>query len=468
MIDAASWGIHVTGRLPPAHLVSRMLYQYAFLDKRSECDNHILMALRTTAKQIQALWSDRALEHPGDARFFQRAVCDCMARVKRRNVFSMMRFAGPEDSREEASSLLAMATYVGVPFGQAYDSMTGKDAHPRSFYFSDPMSTAAIQGNETLVRHFLSRDANISIADAMTEATRAGHSSIVKLFLSHDRPPSLDMIYSSTIEAAIYNHTSLLTTMLSYDTGPEFSIIPYTRLGTCLFSACKYGAVSTATYLLETYPQLTNSLFRSTNLDPPRKDLVQIASKHGHTSIVQLLLSHGADVHYGDLNNRDALWQAASGGYVSAMRVLLDAGARPEGHHASGCVTPLLAASRNGHVEAVRLLFESGFTIEGNRRWGESAMLAACEGGWVCVVRELARWGIAVERGKGWYETLTNRGQEDRGEPSEWPMLIASNYGRCWVVEALLELGAKRLSPALLPAVEIIGDERHASEESDK
>ncbi|KAL9622690.1 MAG: hypothetical protein Q9160_003000 [Pyrenula sp. 1 TL-2023] len=440
MIDCASWDVHVTGRLPPAHLVSRMLYQYAFLHKRSECDNHILEALRTTAEQLETLWNSHALENPRDARFFRRAACDCMARVKKRNIFSITRFAAPTDPREEALSLLAMAAYVGVPYGQAYDGMIVKGLHSKSFYFSDPVSTAAMQGNETLVRHFLSQDASISIDCAMAEATRAGHSSIVNLLLSHDRPPSLDVIHSAMLEAATYDHPSLLATLLSCFTDSDYNIMPYTRLGQCLFSACKHGALSTAAYLLETYPHLSNSSFRSTNLDPPRKDLVQIASKHGHTSIVRLLLSHGADVHYGDVNNKDALWLAASGGYVSVMRLLLDAGARLEGCHASGCVTPLLAASQQGHVEAVRLLFQRGFTVEGNRRWGESAMLAACEAGWDCVVRELAHWGIAVERGKGWYEPPTEKGQEDCAMPDEWPMLLAS--GRYHVVETLLELGA--------------------------
>lgn len=387
---------------------------------------------------------------PNDPLLYERVVCECMARTKERNVFYILEdhknpiFATPEDPQEEAWSCLAIAAYVGLPsFEQVHSSCTTTNPNPDSFYFSDPMSTAAMQGNETIVRHLIAKGANINASCAMLEATRAGHDNLISLFLSSSPSPSSKWIRHSILEAAAYDRLFILTTLLPLHNNLKFLTEPGGLLYKCLLSACKHGSFSIASYILKTFPQLTNASFRAFPPNPPQKDLLQIVSHYGHTSIVKLLLSHGADPHYGSFNNKDALWLAASRGHLSVMRLLLEAGANPEGFYRSGGINPLHVASQNGHCEAVRLLFEHGWAIERNQKAIENAMLSACQYGMGGVVRTLVDLGVAVERGPGWYDT-----------PDEFPMLTAMKFGRREMVDALLELGAKTVDPMETGAAE--------------
>ncbi len=107
---------------------------------------------------------------------------------------------------------------------------------------------------------------------------------------------------------------------------------------------------------------------------------ITYAAMFGHTHIVKMLLDHKANPHnyraityaagYGHIEVvrlfieakscflNEALFEAASSGKKGIVKILLDAGANPNGWR--DITNTLVSAAENGHTEVVRLLVASG------------------------------------------------------------------------------------------------------------
>jgi hypothetical protein len=87
--------------------------------------------------------------------------------------------------------------------------------------------------------------------------------------------------------------------------------------------------------------------------------LLTIAARGGHTATIEALLNHGADVNAKTLYGETALMMAAFEGQVDTVRLLLTRGADTNAKTSYG-ETALKSATRNGYAEIVRLLMAAG------------------------------------------------------------------------------------------------------------
>uniref|UniRef100_A0A3Q0QSM7 Transient receptor potential cation channel, subfamily A, member 1b n=1 Tax=Amphilophus citrinellus TaxID=61819 RepID=A0A3Q0QSM7_AMPCI len=122
-----------------------------------------------------------------------------------------------------------------------------------------------------------------------------------------------------------------------------------------LHFAAQYGRINTCQRLLET---ITDSRLLNEG-DERGLTPLHLASKEGHTKVVQLLLRKGALFH-SDYKGWTCLHHAASEGYTQTMDILLSANLKLLDKTDEDGNTALHIASRGGHMAAVRLLLARG------------------------------------------------------------------------------------------------------------
>jgi ankyrin repeat protein/HEAT repeat protein len=129
------------------------------------------------------------------------------------------------------------------------------------------------------------------------------------------------------------------------------------------------------------------------------------AAVAGHVEVLRLLIDHGAEVNVKDSSGRSPLLEAAGSRNPKAVEILLAAGAKPDGTelgHAcwlgrTEAVNLLLAAgappdgglpqaAQGGHVELVQLLLDKGARVQTKSPDGSTPLhLAALQGGFKTV-----------------------------------------------------------------------------------
>ncbi|XP_035510152.1 transient receptor potential cation channel subfamily A member 1b [Morone saxatilis] len=122
-----------------------------------------------------------------------------------------------------------------------------------------------------------------------------------------------------------------------------------------LHFAAQYGRINTCHRLLET---ITDSRLLNEG-DERGLTPLHLASKEGHTKVVQLLLRKGALFH-SDYKGWTCLHHAASAGYTQTMDILLSANPKLMDKTDEDGNTALHIAAREGHVAAVKLMLTRG------------------------------------------------------------------------------------------------------------
>ncbi|XP_070842326.1 transient receptor potential cation channel subfamily A member 1-like [Chaetodon trifascialis] len=122
-----------------------------------------------------------------------------------------------------------------------------------------------------------------------------------------------------------------------------------------LHFAAQYGRINTCHRLLET---ITDSRLLNEG-DERGLTPLHLASREGHTKVVQLLLRKGALFH-SDYKGWTCLHHAASAGYTHTMDILLSANPKLMDKTDEDGNTALHVAARGGHVAAVRLMLTRG------------------------------------------------------------------------------------------------------------
>ena len=123
-----------------------------------------------------------------------------------------------------------------------------------------------------------------------------------------------------------------------------------------------------------------------------------LAAMEGHTSVVALLLQHGADATLA-LDGEPALMLASMRGHTATAAALLRApGADVDRRGVSGR-TALMAAAANGHDETVAMLLEHGADVEARDAKGEAALVFAARYQHRSTVAVLLQHGAQMEAG---------------------------------------------------------------------
>ncbi|KAJ5900362.1 uncharacterized protein N7473_004432 [Penicillium subrubescens] len=209
------------------------------------------------------------------------------------------------------------------------------------------------------------------------------------------------------------------------------SYLPEQSLATRLIHACKAGQLS-----------LVHTLLTKEGVNPNNDDqheyerghtALTISCDQGHTSIVKLLLSHGANIETKNLDRRTfnpggrtPLFWAAGSGHTDVIKVLLSAGADPNSTEENGRLTPLAVAAVRGHEEAVSALLESE-GVDLDRRGtpdGRTVLSHSAEDGQEEIVRRL------IERGAD---------PDSRDLLERTPLSWAAQRGQRQIVEILLD-----------------------------
>ncbi|CAL8292745.1 unnamed protein product [Lota lota] len=125
-----------------------------------------------------------------------------------------------------------------------------------------------------------------------------------------------------------------------------------------LHFAAQYGRINTCHRLLET---ITDSRLLNEG-DEAGLTPLHLASKEGHTKVVELLLRKGALFH-SDYKGWTCVHHAASEGYTQTMKILLSASTKLLDKTDEDGNTALHIGAREGHVSAVMLMLSRGAEI---------------------------------------------------------------------------------------------------------
>jgi ankyrin repeat protein len=116
------------------------------------------------------------------------------------------------------------------------------------------------------------------------------------------------------------------------------------------------------------------------------------AARYGRLEIAELLLLHGANLHASARGVGTPLANAAMSGKSAVVQFLLAHGA--DASAGDGGLTPLMAAVLGGHVDVAEILILAGADVNGQNRFGESALLLAEMDGNDAMYQRLADGGV--------------------------------------------------------------------------
>ena len=153
------------------------------------------------------------------------------------------------------------------------------------------------------------------------------------------------------------------------------------KFGGALIAAVKSNNIRCVQLLVDAGADV-NALGIAKSRDDPRLcdsySVISLASEHGYTDIIELLLKRGANVNETN-GRRTGLYEASANGHYDTMELLIKAGAdvNAECYIYQQNETPLLVAVRYGFFEGVDLLVRSGADVNKVPKYGESPVAEA-------------------------------------------------------------------------------------------
>ena len=271
----------------------------------------------------------------------------------------------------------------------------------------NPLMEAAIHGHLDAVKLLISFGAEADSADslgvtALMMASEKGENSVVEFLLEQpsvdvNRPDlggwcALHWACQSKVSTGIINTiTALLAggghvNAASNEGRTPISIaseVATEKVGT-------RGDLSVIKMLLEHNADINIKTF-----DPPP---LLHASWTGHDELVELFLSHNAEVNLTiPQTNVSALMYAAASGSEKIVKMLLEHGADVNKRHNSGGGTALSEAAINGSLAVVKLLIDASSDVMVSDDENITCLHAAAEGGHVQVSELLLKLGVPID-----------------------------------------------------------------------
>jgi ankyrin repeat protein len=219
-----------------------------------------------------------------------------------------------------------------------------------------------------------------------------------------------------------------------------------------LISTAEQGDVNMLNYWISQGADLNT---RDTRRTTKYKTPLTLAATAGHLSIVEALLSAGANVNLGDADESSPKEVSKS--------LLYHMGADPEGLISMGYQlnrTALMWATANGHREVVSLLIQHQANLQSRDILGQSALLIASENGHIKVVEILLDAGMPIDDLDNQKETplllalagkhldlanfLLDRGSDVNAQSKSGytPLMWAAQNNYLDLIGRLIELGA--------------------------
>ena len=221
--------------------------------------------------------------------------------------------------------------------------------------------------------------------------------------------------------------TSFLLTELKINPNDSFYFIAETTHATALFVASQQGLCDIIDLLL------THEAEVNTHTEDGRTPLM-VASKHGHVNAVKRLLEGGAYLEERDMDNDTALRYAVEGNQVEVVRVLLEKRADPNVVNKEDWTCLLISCCDNYH-EIVNLLLIHGAKRDHVSSLKKTCLMMASQNGHLETMRILLKDLSNRSTGKGSLEEINQTMDEG------WCALSLA-YDHPEAVELLLEYGA--------------------------
>lgn len=313
----------------------------------------------------------------------------------------------------------------------------------RNDWFGIPIQIAASWGHFGIVQYLLDHGANPS------DSARRGHE-IMDIFLGIPFHAYRSQGGSALQAAALIGHEQIVNLFLKPDHLRRF----YEREYLCaMLAAARGGHTNIIDSLLQNSKTVVNDLG-----DIWHRILFEAVYHNSEAVVRNAILHRGVYVDQKSPDGeRTALFVAASQGYVSMIRFLIQHGASLDGPLDSYCCNPIEVAAERGHEEAVEVLLEYGASLE-------KAFIAAAFQSQTHLVKRLLQKGLDVHLEKAPGATIGLQAlfhgiaaqnptiislMVDAGVSLEndgktnFPIVHAKAYSEDWIVEFLLSLGAK-------------------------
>ncbi|XP_056017812.1 ankyrin repeat domain-containing protein 17-like isoform X4 [Ostrea edulis] len=154
-----------------------------------------------------------------------------------------------------------------------------------------------------------------------------------------------------------------------------------------------------------------------------------LACHGGHSELVNLLLSKGADIEHRDKKGFTPLILAATAGHVDVVEILLESGADMEAQSERTKDTPLSLACSGGRYEVVELLLSKGANKEHRNVSDYTPLSLAASGGYVNIIKLLLSHGAEINSRTGSKLGIS-------------PLMLAAMNGHTAAVKLLLDMGS--------------------------
>lgn len=365
--------------------------------------------------------------------------------------------------------------------------------HNARYSYNSALLWAAEYGNEATARKAQKGGASLNCAyygrKPITLAAADGHDALVRLFLEQGvnldpDPDDLEEYYPPPHPlglAAMNGHESVVKLLLAHGATADDAVMG--RDQTPLSVAAEEGHLDIV------------KLFAQAKCDMQSRDCfgwtpLAHAASNGHVDVVRFLLDHQVDQDIQDNVGDTAIFCAAKKGHLEVVKLLLDNGADPESKMPAGVVLyPLAWGGQDQHHAVVKLLLSS-IDLETRIRYGSpdehAALLSgAASCGWGDLVQRLLEHGcpadakisnnrnplrhlnlpslsIATERGHHHIVEQLLRYNADPNPQSAMPFLpimLAVSKGNVRILQSLLDYGAdpntrdEYLTPILFNAI---------------
>ena len=318
---------------------------------------------------------------------------------------------------------------------------------------------AAEIGYETLVKKFTTAGAGVDVAHKGTTplqfAAKNGHESIVKHLLSLGADVNSEAAKDSfkpIMHAVNKGYTTMIQLLIEYGAG----VRQLNANGqTVLHLAAQHGRQEITRLLLERIPDLAAR-------DRMGRTALHLASLNGHAEVVETLAPNSS-VDTWDGDGDTPLRLASKSGHMSAVKVLLQSGARVDltgiDHH-----TALYSAAINGHEAIAQMMLQQANAVKLNfadivdvfQEAAKRGFLNICKLCLPIVNDEMVDGGYKEQRTALHHaardgrdeivKLLLDRGTDIECENDEGntPLVVAAIAGRFQVVQILL---ARKANP---------------------